>query len=77
MDSREKLHNPPPRRRMKQVRFGKLAFPQLNGAFFQLRPVFGHFARCFQGKTGKLALWLGNRAHFHTKMLDQTSSLKT
>ena len=39
------------RRRVKQVRFGKLAFPQLNGAFFQPRmPVFGHFALCFQGK---------------------------
>ena len=56
---------PPTRRRVKQVRFGKLAFLQLNGAFFEPRMlVFGHFALRFQRETGKLALWPGNRAYF-------------
>ena len=35
--------------RVKQVRFGKLAFPQLNGAFFGPKNVIlGHFALRFQ-----------------------------
>ena len=46
-------------RRVKQVRFGKLAFLQLNGAFFfepKIMLVFGHFALRFQRETGKLSL---------------------
>ena len=45
-------------------------------------PVFGHFALRLQGKTGKLAFWLGNCAHFcgftlvfvlkNTKILQRT-----
>ena len=55
---------PSSRRRVKQVRFGKLAFLQLNGAFFEPKMlVFGHFALRFQRETGKLALWPGNHAY--------------
>ena len=57
----------PTGRRVKQVRFGKLAFLQLNGeeSFFEPKMlVFGHFALCFQRETGKMALWPGNRAYF-------------
>ena len=43
-------------------------------------PVFGHFALRLQGKTGKLAFWLGNCAHFcgfRGRMQEHLIMLKT